>query len=279
MIACSLALAFRVSGTTTPDMGDEWRIAVSRTDQDGELLSRTMTPVALLGEHDAFVGRLVVDMGKGPDERFWELDFECDPLGGIIRFDVADGGVRLSSFHEGTRSVSAANTHGSRRHWRGPGRYRIFTLDNEVVSAVIGPVSEPGSEPEDHPASRVIEIVRRDSDGELTGRASTGWFVEDEDEAEAHLSLYVRNPDDALVPKRFRCWLTQPGNGPPILRVRVYDVDTSGKRASSSVQYDLRLPYNLNEERLVYDQDGERVSVIIRDQASSEKQGEPSADS
>ena len=148
-----------------------WELTLTRTDQGNKILSQAKAPVAVFptGGSDT---SLPIDMGSPGKPRLWVVDCMIgNSPAKVLEFEVSDT-TRTSTGSSGTYAVELFDI---KTAWHGAGRYLLFTLDGETLTADIHPAAGAKAEKADEAEAAVIMVTRRDRTRKILSQTTAPW--------------------------------------------------------------------------------------------------------
>ena len=247
-----------------PTDWSRWEIALTRTDPAGKILSQAKAPLAVyrVGDFDA---QLVINMGTATAPRLWTVECWYGGEGDkLLEFEVSDT-TRITSWtNDGDSSSRAAELFDIETSWRGAGRYLVFTMDGETLTADIHPVAGAGTDQGDGADPAVIVVTRRDRSRTILSQTTAPWPAANADH-DFRQTLAIRfvtkdGPQTRLV----QC--TADMNS---LRFRVEALlpiqeEIGGTQVRRLQLLQTRSPIHASGKYLIHDLDGETLEAEIR---------------
>jgi hypothetical protein len=163
-----------------PTTANEWslgEITLIRTDTSGKVLSEAKAPLAvyLAGDFDT---DLVINMGTGAAPRLWTVGCEYHGEGTKwLRFAASDITRTIAQATDGNIRREAPRLFDIRTSWHGAGRYPVFTMDGETLTAEIHPVAGTKIDNDDGADSKAIVVTRRDRSNKILNQTTVPWQV------------------------------------------------------------------------------------------------------
>ena len=150
-----------------------WEITLTRTDQANKILSQAKAPVAMYPTGD-FDTSLPIDMGSPGKPRLWTVGCTFSVAADPLKFYVRDTTRTISVINSGTSATGAVELFDIKTAWHGAGRYAIFTLDGETLTADIHPAAGT-KEVTNEGDSAVIVVTRRDRSRKILSQTTAPW--------------------------------------------------------------------------------------------------------
>ena len=163
-----------------PASANEWslgEIALTRIDISGKVLSEAKAPLAVYLAGD-FKTDLVINMGTAAAPRLWTVGIEYQGEGTKwLRFAACDTTRTIAQATDGNFRREAPRLFDVRSSWHGAGRYPVFTMDGETLTAEIHPVAGTKIDNDDGADSNAIVVTRRDRSNKILNQTTVPWQV------------------------------------------------------------------------------------------------------
>jgi hypothetical protein len=241
-----------------------WEISLTRTDTSGKILSQAKAPLAVY-QFGGFNTHLVINMGTGAATRLWTVECMFDGDGDkLLEFEVSDTTRIISWTSDGSSISRAAVLFDIETSWHGAGRYQVFSMDGETLTADIHPVPSTKADNDDGADSTVIVVTRRDRNSKILSQTTAPWPAAS-DNHDCRQSLAIQSgtkdaPQTLLVrceadsgTLRFRAEALAPIKG-----------ELGGTQVRRLILHDTRSPINASGKYMILELDGEILEAEIR---------------
>ena len=155
-----------------------WEITLTRTDSSSKTLSRAHAPLTLHPD-GSFNTQLVINMGTGEAPCLWTVEcLHSGPGGKLLEFEVDDTNRTISWTTDGNSSSRAVELFDIETSWQGAGKYLVFTMDGETLTAEIHPASGDkidNGESNRITKSAVLVVTRRDRSRKILSQTTAPW--------------------------------------------------------------------------------------------------------
>jgi hypothetical protein len=163
-----------------------WELTLTRTDQANKILSQAKAPLAVYPAGD-FDTSLPIDMGSPGKPRLWTVDCMSGGASAPLEFDVNDTTRTIT----GSSGPYAVELFDIKTAWHGAGRYLLFTLDGETLTADIHPAAGAKAENANESEAAVIMVTRRDRSRKILSQTTAPWSPISDD-GEYHQVLAIQ---------------------------------------------------------------------------------------
>jgi hypothetical protein len=241
-----------------------WEVSLTRTDMSGKTLSQAKAPLAL-DPDGCFNTQLVINMGTSAAPCLWTV--ECmlgGPGGKLLNFEVDDTNRTISWINDGDSSTRTAELFDVETSWHGAGRYLVFTMDGETLTADIHPVTDTKIDYGDSAKSTVIVVTRRDRSRNILSQTTAPWPAASDGGESSQLLAIQFGTKDAPQTRLIRCnadLRTQTFNVEALLPITK---ELGGTQVRRLFLLQTRSPINAAGKYLIQELDGETLETEVR---------------
>lgn len=265
LAACLLFISqsFAAEPTTQAEW-THWEITLTRTDTSGKTLSQAKAPLTL-DPDGCFNTQLVINMGTVAAPCLWTV--EC-MLGGpgdkLLNFEVDDTNRTVSWITDGNSTTRTAELFDIKTSWHGAGRYLVFTMDGETLTADIHPVTDTKIDHGDSANSTVIVVTRRDRSRNILSQTTVPWpAANDGDESSQRIAIQF-GTKDAPQTRLVKCNADLNTLTFTVEALLPITKELEGTQVRRLFLLQTRIPINASGKYLIQELDGETLEAEIR---------------
>lgn len=247
-----------------------WEVHLTRTDMSGKTLSQAKAPLTL-DPDGSFNTQLVINMGTGAAPCLWTV--ECllgGPGGKLLNFEVDDTNRTVSWITDGNSTTRTAELFNIETSWHGAGRYLVFTMDGETLTADIHPVTDTKIDHGESANSTVIVVTRRDRSGNILSQTTAPWPAAsdgdgdgDGDRSGQRLAILF-GTKDAPQTRLVECDADLKTQTFTVEALLPITKELGGTQVRRLILLQTRSPINASGKYLIQELDGETLEAEIR---------------
>lgn len=265
LVAASLLAVSQIQAAE-PVVPTLWEITLTRTDQGNKILSQAKAPVAVYPAGD-FKSRLAIDMGSPGNARLWTVECRWGGEGiKVLKFMVLDT-TRTGSWNSDGIIRAIAMFDGVTT-WHGAGRYLLFTMAGESLTADFHPAAGAKDDKANEAESAVIVVTRRDRSRKILSQTTVPWVAAATEDEQFPQLLAIQygtkeNPQTRLV----QCIMGNSDSAVLEFRVEILlplAEDLSGTQMKRVDLIRASAPINDAGKYLIHALDGETLEAEIR---------------
>jgi hypothetical protein len=243
-----------------------WEITLTRTDQASKILSQAKAPIAVYPT-GLFDTSLVIDMGSAGNPRLWTVDcFFGGTNDKLLEFEVSDTTRTSSWTSNGSSLTRAVELFDVETVWHGPGRYVLFTMDGETLTADLHPATAAKNSKTSEADPTVIVVTRRDRSRKILSQTTAPWPAAGDDRKCNQLLTIQFGTKESPQTRLVRCLLDR-GAGALTFQIAFLlplATDLSGTQVKKVDVLNIRTPINETGKYLIHALDGETLEAEIR---------------